>query len=96
MQARPFICSEAGGFRRILSGRGKKAGFAISLYNNILHFTFYPLWFESIAPDSLLFPPGKAANILHGALGFQKIDTIPDHTDSKDCDSNPTKGRTKA
>ncbi|SPF49605.1 hypothetical protein SBA4_4120009 [Candidatus Sulfopaludibacter sp. SbA4] len=89
-------CSEAGGFRRILLRCGKKAGLAISLYNNILHFTFHQLRFESIARDSLLFPPGKAANILRGALGFQRIAAIPDCTDAKGCDSNPTKGRTRA
>jgi hypothetical protein len=88
-------CSEAGGFRRILSGCGKKAGLAMSLYNNMLHFIFYPLWFESIARDSLLFPPGKAANILHGALGFQRIASIPACSGAK-AGSNPTKGRTMA
>ena len=66
------------------------------LYNDILHFTFHPLRFESIARDLLLFPPGKAANILLGALGFLKIACIPDCTDAKECDSNATKGRVRA
>ncbi|MGB7721831.1 MAG: hypothetical protein WBL65_18165 [Bryobacteraceae bacterium] len=61
-----------------------------------MYFTFHPLRFESIARDSLLFPPGKAANIPHGALGYQEIAGIPDCADAKGCDSNPTKGRTRA
>jgi len=63
-----------------------------------LHFIFYPLWFEFIAPDLLFFPPGKATHILHGTPGviFQKIACIPDCTDAKDCDGNPTKGRARA
>jgi hypothetical protein len=81
-----------------LSGCGKKAGLAMSLYNNILHFIFYPLWFEFIAPDLLFFPPGKAAHIRRGTPGviFQEITCIPDCTDAKDCDGNPTKGRARA
>jgi hypothetical protein len=35
-----------------------------------MYFQFYPLRFEFLAQDSLHFPPGKAANILRGALGL--------------------------
>jgi hypothetical protein len=91
-------CSEAGGFRRTSRGCGKKAGLAMSLYNNVLHFIFYPLWFEFIAPNSLFFPPGKATHILRGTPGaiFQKIAGIPDCTGAKNCAGNPTKGRARA
>ena len=69
----------------------------MSLYNNILHFIFYPLWFEFIAPDLHFFPPGKAARIRRGTTGvtFQEITCIPDCADAKDCDGNPTKGRAR-
>lgn len=40
-----------------------------------MDFQFYPLRFQFTAAESLYFPPGKAANILRGALGtiFRKI-----------------------
>lgn len=82
-------CSEAGGLRRIVSGCGKNTGLAISLYNNaILYFRFYPLRFEFVAKESLFFPPGKAANILRGALGviFRKIACVPHCADARNCD----------
>ena len=44
-----------------------------------MHLRFYPLRFEFRAEESLFFPPGKAANILRGALGtvFRKIACAP-------------------
>jgi hypothetical protein len=43
-------------------------------------FRFYPLRFEFTARQSLLFPPGKASNILRGALGiaFRDIACTPE------------------
>jgi hypothetical protein len=43
-------------------------------------FKFYPLRFEFIAKQSLFFPPGKASNILRGALGviFRSIACVPE------------------
>jgi hypothetical protein len=35
-----------------------------------MEFRFYPLRLQFLAHDSLHFPPGKAANILRGALGL--------------------------
>jgi hypothetical protein len=42
-------------------------------------FKFYPLRFEFTARQSLYFPPGKASNILRGALGviFRSIACVP-------------------
>jgi len=53
-----------------------------------LHFRFYPLRFHFIAKESLFFPPGKAANILRGALGviFRRIACVPHCADAKTCD----------
>ena len=53
-----------------------------------VEFAFYPLRFEFLAKDSLFFPPGKAANILRGALGviFRSIACVPQCRDSKTCD----------
>lgn len=50
-------------------------------------FEFYPLRFEFVARDSIYFPPGKAANVLRGALGtiFRRIACAPDCRDSKNC-----------
>jgi hypothetical protein len=44
--------------------------------------------FEFVAKDTLFFPPGKAANILRGALGviFRKIACVPHCPGAKDCD----------
>jgi hypothetical protein len=52
-----------------------------------LHFRFYPLRFEFIAQETLFFPPGKAANILRGALGviFRKIACAPQCPGAQDC-----------
>lgn len=54
-----------------------------------MNFDFFPLRFEFIAGDSLFFPPGKAANILRGALGvvFRKIACAPDCHDAQTCQS---------
>jgi hypothetical protein len=53
-----------------------------------VQFALYPLHFEFRARDSLYFPPGKAANILRGALGviFRRIACVPQCRDSKTCD----------
>jgi hypothetical protein len=59
------------------------------LYNNAaLVFRFYPLRFHFIAVERLFFPPGKAANILRGALGvtFRRIACVPHCTGAKSCD----------
>jgi hypothetical protein len=61
----------------------------MSLYNHaILYFRFYPLRFEFIAKESLFFPPGKAANILRGALGviFRKLACVAHCTDARTCE----------
>lgn len=52
-------------------------------------FEFYPLRFEFIARDSLFFPPGKAANILRGALGliFRRIACLPHCLDARGCEA---------
>jgi hypothetical protein len=54
-----------------------------------LRFRFYPLRFELVAREPLFFPPGKAANILRGALGviFRKIACVPHCTDARTCDN---------
>jgi hypothetical protein len=60
-----------------------------SLYNNaILQFKLFPLRFEFVAKESLFFPPGKAANILRGAMGviFRRIACVPDCRDARSCD----------
>lgn len=53
-----------------------------------MNFHFFPLRFEFVAGESLFFPPGKAANILRGALGviFRRIACIPQCVDVKTCD----------
>lgn len=60
-------------------------------YNNALNvtFDFYPLRFEFTARDSLYFPPGKAANILRGALGviFRRIACVPHCPGARECDT---------
>ena len=45
-----------------------------------MDFPFYPLRFEFAALDPILFPPGKAANVLRGALGmvFRSIACTPE------------------
>ena len=74
------------------SGRGtprEERQLDIILYNDaILDFCFYPLRFELVAQDSLLFPPGKAANILRGALGFifRKLVCVPHCDRATTCD----------
>src|SRR5271169_4000092 len=60
-----------------------------SLYNNAtLQFKLFPLRFEFVAKESLFFPPGKAANILRGALGviFRRIACVPHCTNAKSCE----------
>jgi hypothetical protein len=51
-------------------------------------FDFYPLRFEFTAKESLYFPPGKAGNILRGAMGviFRRIACVPDCRDARSCD----------
>lgn len=51
-------------------------------------FDFYPFRFEFLAKESLFFPPGKAGNILRGAMGviFRRIACIPDCRGAKSCD----------
>ncbi|HWF11954.1 MAG TPA: CRISPR system precrRNA processing endoribonuclease RAMP protein Cas6 [Bryobacteraceae bacterium] len=53
-----------------------------------MQFRFYPLRFEFIAKDSLYFPPGKAANILRGALGviFRRIACVPQCAGARVCE----------
>lgn len=55
-------------------------------------FRLYPLRFEFVAKESLFFPPGKAANILRGALGviFRKIACVPQCTDARTCELRNT------
>src|ERR1035438_4160553 len=50
-------------------------------------FEFHPLRFEFRATESLFFPPGKAANILRGALGlvFRQIACAPHCSDARTC-----------
>jgi hypothetical protein len=57
-----------------------------------MRFQFFPLRFEFIARESLHFPPGKAANILRGALGiiFQGIACRPECRDARLCDIRHT------
>jgi len=54
-----------------------------------MDFKFYPLRFEFIAKQSLFFPPGKASNILRGALGmiFRGIACVPECRQSGDARS---------
>ncbi len=51
-----------------------------------MDFKFYPLRFEFTARQSLFFPPGKASNILRGALGviFRSIACVPECRQSGD------------
>ena len=53
-----------------------------------MRFQFFPLRFDFIARDSLYFPPGKAANILRGALGtiFRQVACVPECRDARECD----------
>jgi hypothetical protein len=52
-----------------------------------VRFEFFPLRFEFTARESLFFPPGKAANILRGALGviFKRIACVPECADARTC-----------
>lgn len=52
-----------------------------------MRFEFFPLCFEFTARESLFFPPGKAANILRGALGviFRRIACAPECGDARTC-----------
>jgi hypothetical protein len=51
-------------------------------------FDVYPLRFEFSAMEPLFFPPGKAANILRGALGviFRRIACVPNCRDARTCE----------
>ena len=51
-------------------------------------FEFYPLRFEFSARESVFFPPGKAANILRGALGviFRRIACVPLCQEPRTCE----------
>jgi hypothetical protein len=53
----------------------------------ILQFGLYPLRFEFVAKEPLYFPPGKAANILRGALGviFRRTACIPECPGARAC-----------
>jgi len=50
-------------------------------------FQFYPLRFEFAAEEPIFFPPGKAANVLRGALGviFRQIACLPQCRNAKPC-----------
>ncbi len=52
-----------------------------------MHFQFFPLRFEFVARESLCFPPGKAGNILRGALGviFKRIACAAECRDTGIC-----------
>jgi hypothetical protein len=54
-----------------------------------VRFEFFPLRFEFTAREPLFFPPGKAANILRGALGviFKRIACVPACDDARTCDT---------
>jgi hypothetical protein len=56
--------------------------------NEILQFCFYPLRFEFVAKEPLYFPPGKAANILRGALGviFRRTACVAECPGARICD----------
>lgn len=58
-------------------------------------FKFYPLRFAFQAKQSLFFPPGKASNILRGALGliFRSIACVPEcrrHGEARTCEIRHT------
>jgi hypothetical protein len=57
-----------------------------------MRFEFFPLRFEFVARESLFFPPGKAANILRGALGviFRRIACVPQCRDARTCGMRDT------
>jgi hypothetical protein len=52
-----------------------------------MEFEFFPLRFEFIARESLYFPPGKAGNIIRGALGiiFRRLACQTDCDDARTC-----------
>jgi CRISPR-associated endoribonuclease Cas6 len=53
-----------------------------------VRFEFFPLRFEFVAAESLFFPPGKAANVLRGALGviFRRIACVPQCREARMCE----------
>ncbi len=57
-----------------------------------MRFDFFPLRFEFTARESLFFPPGKAANILRGALGiiFKRIACVRGCEDVRACETRPS------
>lgn len=61
--------------------------FQLDSWTNV-RFDFYPLRFEFLARDALFFPPGKAANILRGALGviFRRIACVPECPSARTCE----------
>lgn len=56
-----------------------------------MQFDFFPLRFEFRALESLHFPPGKAANILRGALGviFRRLACVPGCNNANDARTCP-------
>ena len=50
-------------------------------------FRFYPLRFEFVAKEPLVFPPEQASNILRGALGviFRRMACVPDCPGARQC-----------
>jgi hypothetical protein len=52
-----------------------------------MQFHFFPLRFEFVSRESVCFPPGKAGNILRGALGviFRRIACLPECSDARTC-----------
>jgi CRISPR-associated endoribonuclease Cas6 len=57
-----------------------------------VRFEFFPLRFEFTAREPLVFPPGKAGNILRGALGviFRRIACVPECQDARVCETRYT------
>ena len=53
-----------------------------------MDFRFYPLRFTLVALESVLFPPGKPANLLRGAFGsiFRRIACLPECPGVTECD----------
>ena len=52
-----------------------------------MYFRFYPLRFTFVALESVLFPPGKSANLLRGAFGsiFRRIACLPECPGVREC-----------
>ena len=93
VEGRNFIAFFNPGFRQTISAGTVAAlcpyvscGCTIML---AVQFEFFPLRFEFIARESLSFPPGKAANILRGALGlsFRRIACVPGCSEARLCNT---------